>query len=478
MSGTGMKDLDFTLGQLEFAARQERRNMQMPGDGRYQPAALIPYLGYDQWADWLIIVEWFWLKTLAVMEVVPQNSAKLLTDKCLSLMLASITTTEQDRQEKITKHDILALLALMRQYLPKELVRWLHYCATSYDIINTAYALQIKVVFEKVFVPQLKRVDEIWRQKIDDNAHIIQAGRTHLQTALPITVGFWLAGLHNRFVQTARRANTLSGQIPGKFCGAVGTSASQRVLIKSREGEKIIMEMLGLPVAEVCTQITPPEATARFYHEMLLLSGVMANLGEDVRILQSSQFGEVTSHSSTSSAMSHKTGNPILAENVTGMHVNVVAEFSKITTTLISDLQRDLRWSCVMRSYSAMLVYVYQQLVTTERLLKSLNVNHTQCGRNFEKNKYVVPSELLHLALQREGLEHAHDFVNQVVIPEASIQNEDLLHVIAGFDESEIPPELVKWREKPTEIGLYLEHPESYTGDAIEIAQREAKNEL
>jgi len=67
--------------------------------------------------------------------------------------------------------------------------------------------------------------------------------------------------------------------------------------------------------------------------------------------------------------MPHKRANPVVAENNCGMHVDVMAEFMKVMMTLVSDLQRDLRWSCVMRSYSACMTYGYQQLINTESCL-------------------------------------------------------------------------------------------------------------
>lgn len=461
------------IAKLAELAREKGRNLQMPGDGRYQPKQLQAYLGYDQWASWLIIVEWFWMKTLEKIGVMPEEDGLLMTDELLACMLSAISTTLQDAKEKETKHDILALLALMREHLPKNLHRWLHFCGTSYDIINTAYALQLSMVFRSVFMPKLIQLDELWRDMITKNAAVLQPGRTHLQTALPVTVGFWLANLHNRFVSSARKALELSREIPGKFSGAVGTSASQRALIDSSDGEKLLMEMLGLPVAEISTQITPPEGMARFYYELVLLSGTLANLGEDARILQSSQFGEIVSDSSSSSAMSHKRANPIAAENVAGMHMTVIAEFMKVTMTLVSNLQRDLRWSNVMRSYAAIAVYVFQQILTAERLLKSMKIDENRCQKNFDEQGRLVVAELLHLFLQREGIPKAHHFVNKQVIFRAEQENCNLYEAVQGCIEGDCLDKLMQ-----SGIVSYLESPENYIGEAIAIAQREAGNKL
>ncbi len=467
--------------ELLIIAEQKDRILFMPGDGRYQPKELKPYLGYDMWAAFLIVVEWFWLLTLAKCKIIPNEEAKILTYDNLLILLKNITTTKQDAEEKGTKdkkgtnHDILALLNLIKQYLP---CRWWHFGATSYDIICTAYALLLDYVFGIAFWPKLKQIDEIWRQKIEEFAEIIQMGRTHLQNALPITIGLWLACLHNRFISCANNANHLAGQVPGKFSGAVGTSASQIALF-GRKLENEIMDMLNLDAPDISTQITPPEASARFYFELLLLSGVLGNLGEDVRLLQSSAIGELTSVSSTSSTMAHKTANPIAAENNCGMHVNIISEFMKVILTLVSDLQRDLRWSSVMRSFSAIMVYSYQQLTTTERLLKSLAVNRDRCRENFDSNAYLVMSELLHLALQREGYAKSHELVNQSIIHLATQSKRSLDAEMDTITDTLPESDLTGyWSKVPENIKTLLAHPSGYFGDAIALAMKEAKNKL
>jgi len=464
-------------GLLTLSLATKGRNLQMPGDGRYQPKDLKPWLGYDQWAGWLVIVEWCWLLTLAKIGVMPKAHAKLLTTERFIRLIQRITTTKQDAVEAKTRHDILALLELMRAVLPKTLHRWLHFGATSYDIISTAYALQANCTFTQAFWPKLCDLDEIWREKISDNAKVVQAGRTHLQTALPVTVGFWLANLHHRFLVSSLKALVLCQEIPGKFTGAVGTSSAQRALFKQKNAEAVLMEILGLPAAKISTQITPPEGMARFYFELVLLSGSLANLGEDVRILQASEFGEIMSASSSSSTMAHKKGNPISAENVSGMHTTVQAEFHKIMANLVSDLQRDLRGSSPMRSYSAVMVYVFKQVETAIRLLKSLKVDRRCCQKNFGEAKYLVMAELLHLALQREGCPDTHSLINQTVVPKAVSHGTNLAAAMDLAFRGEA--EFVRyWKSVPEHIKQLLVHPEQYIGDAVLIAEREAQNGL
>jgi len=133
-----------------------------------------------------------------------------------------------------------------------------------------------------VFWPRLQQVDRIWRGKIEEYAEVVQTGRTHLQTALPVTVGLWLACLHHRFNDSANSAYRLAIKVPGKFTGAVGTSAALFAMLGSKDAKQAqttLMKYLGLRAVKYTTQICPPEDTARFYLSWCFFSGALGNPG-------------------------------------------------------------------------------------------------------------------------------------------------------------------------------------------------------
>ena len=469
---------------LISAATQKGRNLKMSGEPHYEQAALRPYLGYDQRAGWLVLAEWYWLSTLAFLRVIPAEDARLLTKELLEKILFSIRTTQVTKVERaITNHDILALLREMRKVLPRPLWRWLHLGLTSYDIICTAYALQAIKVFERVFRPKAKSIDQIWRDKVAAYAAPPQCGRTHLQVALPVTPGFWLSAIHSRFVENMSKMHELVYELSGKFSGAVGTSAAiERIRERfalTEDPESVALALLELPNPKIGTQIVRPEDFARFYHEAVLVSGSLAQLGVDTRHLQMTEVGEVNTVGSTSSTMSHKTSNPVAAEQLEGMHVTVRAEFIKVMETLNSTLQRDLVSSSVMRSYNAVLVFLYQQFSTAERLLKSLEVDEKRCQANLETYARLSTSELLHLSLQMEGFEGAHGFVNKKLVPKARESGRNLR---AEMDHYVLRSRSVKlrsaWAAVPEGDKDIIAHPERYIGRAPDFAWREVHNEL
>ena len=232
------------------------------------------------------------------------------------------------------------------------------------------------------------------------------------------------------------------------------------------------MKILDLPFS-ISTQIAQPETLERFYSELLPLSGAMANLGEDCRILQGSMFGEITSVSSSSSAMAHKAGNPIAAENVAGMHVTVIAEVMKVQMSLVSDLQRDLRGSNVMRSFSAAMVYTFQQIKTTQRLLKSLKADEKRCRENYLRDAKLLAGENFHLFLQREGVPDSHKLVNKVLVPEAIANGINL------YDAAVLSGKVDKYLAKtPLKLKKNMMGIEPCLGESIQIAEAELHNKL
>jgi adenylosuccinate lyase len=463
---------------LVAASLRPGRNLQMPGDPHYQPKDLRPYLGYDQRVGWQILAEWGWFHALARTGVMPAEHGDLLTPELLSTLLLITTTevTELERKPEVG-HDVLALLMLMRERLPAELHPWLHWGATSYDAISTAFALQAKHTFHRVFYPKCREVDALWVEQIERHADTLQIGRTHLQDALPVTVGFWLSPLHRRFVKNVRRAGIAANEVLGKWSGATGTANALRIFAPGAGLEESLMEILELPPPDLATQIPLPEELERFYHEITLVSAALANLGEDVRHLQSSAIGEVTSASSTSSTMSHKTANPIAAENLAGMHVSVRAEFAKVLETLGSDLQRDLRYSNVMRGYGAVIVFAYQQLMTAHRLFRSFGVDVERCKENFWRNGKLVVAELLHLYLQGAGYPDAHAFVNKKVVPHARKAGCSLADVVSELARNDQKLALI-WGQAPESIWFLLQHADQYRGRSVEIARVEVYNRL
>ncbi|MFH1866622.1 MAG: lyase family protein [Patescibacteria group bacterium] len=478
------------ISTLVFEVAPTPRDLILSGYPKYGRDELRPYFGYDQWVGWMAIPEIMWMHFLDIIGFAP-GIAQYLDLDWAKRTLTSMRTRDMDTLERKPEigHDVNAMLFMLRKELPIQLHRYAHFGWTSYDCIEQARALMFLKAHYHVLKPAMDRVDELMRRRIHEFTQKIQMHRTHLQYALPATVGFWLSVIHRHFVESARHANQAVEKLTGKVSGATGVGSAlnafeipqcfARTVLNAGESMEsfFLTKVMGLGKPSLSTQIIDARLWSRYLTEMYFVSSVLGQLGEDSRILQSSGIGEVLSISSTSSTMAHKDSNPVAAEGMVGMYRMNTAEVLKPFLNMISDLGRDLCNSRPSRDYQTLIIYLYEQLRVAERLLSQMQCNDEMLARNFGESKFLVMSELLFLALSKAGLSEAHRFVNKEVMPEAKRRRSTLVVVMDDMAQTNSEVAAV-WEMVPSTIKNLLVKPEEYLGDAVEICMVEDENSL
>jgi len=456
-------------------------NLIMPGNPRYQPKSLIPYFGYDLNYSYVARVEIANLLALRKIGVIPLKEMRTLTgDRVRDLL--GITTTEVDQVErKFTKHDIRAWVRIAQQKLDSPLGRWLHVPLTSYDALDTARILQFSSSYYGVVAPSIVGASMMLVKLVRRFANQIMIARTHGKAALPITVGFWLATILSRMMCTYRNMDRYAAELPGKITGAVGArNAQYGVGIMDRCGGRqygeIVLEYLGLPHAGITTQILPPEPLANYLFQCVLFSGALGQLGRDGRNLMRTEIAEIQEAREEgqvgSSTMAGKQ-NPIWFENEEGTWWKQVAEFVKVFFTIISEHQRDLVGSCIMRDFPTIVVNMVSQLDILLRtnstgvpFISRLQVNAANCQRNFEQVAGSILGEPLYVALQMAGYaDDAHKLVNDILAPKARESGRSLIVELQAYAEEDETTAQALGRIPDKVIALF-HNPERYIGDA------------
>ena len=474
----------------------KRKNLQLPGNPRYQPKDLVRVWGYDNLVQSYIDVELAVMETLAESGIIPAKEFRLLTPTVVD-SIRGITTTEVDAIErKVTKHDVRALVQAMQKRLPPALRRWMHVPLTSYDVIDTARALQFIAAHKGAVIQKLKGVLMAFAYRVRDNAETLMIGRTHGQHALPITAGFWLATVLSRLIANTESLDKAADGLVGKISGAVGAYNAQVGLglyriVDGETFEERVLHRLGLEPAAVSTQIAPPEPLADYLFAALKLTATFGQFGEDCRQLMRTEIGEIGEPFAAtqvgSSTMAHKR-NPITFEGLVSAWISSQAEFGKVMGTLISEHQRDLTGSAVSRDFPVIVINLVRQLDALLRadnsgrsFLERLTIDHLSCRTNFSKSANLVLAEPLYIALQQYGFPgDAHEFVNHKVVPEAAKTGVSLVETIERLAET--AGKTAKDRRVfktalqclPAEVVERLRHPELYLGNAALIARETA----
>ncbi len=383
---------------------------------------------------------------------------------------ASVTAEEVYKEERVTKHDIKALVNVIKTQVSIQAKPFVHFGATSYDIISTASALQMRDAIDKVIIVRLQALLKTLISLSDKYANTVQIGRTHGQHAVPITFGFAISEYVSRIGNTTTALQALSDELDGKFSGAVGSyNALSLFLSNPLKFERDLLAKVGLKPAPYSTQIVPPEGMVRLIDELVIASGIMANLANDMRHLQRSEIAEVREKfekgQTGSSTMAHKR-NPWNFENVVSMSKQVIAQSVNANLNLSSEHQRDLTDAASSRFYVMVPAMVASMADRLNRIMSNLEVDKESMQRNLQLSGGAIAAEPLYLLLAKYGYTTAHEKAKDLAhnalkskLPMIDIINKD----------QEILSYWNKFTEKEQKI---IQQPEKYyTGLAAQKAK-------
>lgn len=380
-----------------------------------------------------------------------------------------INTEDIYAEELTTKHDIKAVVNCIKKQLPEAAQPYVHFGATSYDVISTASALQLRSTIQELILPRLHSLLQTLLTLTKDHASTVQIGRTHGQHAVPITFGFAMAEYVSRLGENMQVLDKLSKQLKGKFSGAVGAYNALSVFVDDPIAfEKNLLSKLGLEPAPYTTQIVPAEATIRLIDELTISAGIMANLAHDMRHLQRTEIAEVRERfepgQTGSSTMAHKR-NPWNFENIISMSKQVTAQMLNANLNISSEHQRDLTDSASSRFYAISLGCVASMLTRLNTVMSKLEIDNENMQRNLHLTEGAIAAEPLYLLLEKYGHSQAHEASK--LIAHAALEAHITLFAAAEKDEAISD----YWQQLTDKEREYIKNPEStYTGLAAKKA--------
>lgn len=437
-----------------------------PLDSRYFDAEVAQYLSERSRIAYQAYVEAALAQTLADAGVCSRKVANEIEKAARNIKAEDVY-----EEEKTTRHDIKAVVNCIKAQISEEAQPFVHFGATSYDIIATASVLQMRDAAQQVVVPRLRALCRTLLGLAEEYADTVQVGRTHGQHAVPITFGFALSEYVSRLGQSMEAIQALSEELHGKFSGAVGAYNALSVFVSDPfTFEKQVLAQVGLKPSEYSKQIVPPDATVRLLDEMAIAAGVMANLGHDMRHLQRTEIAEVREKfekgQTGSSTMAHKR-NPWNFENVVSMSKQVIAQTVNAQMNLTSEHQRDLTDSASSRFYTIVPASVASMASRLDRIMKKLEVDEGAMQRNLSLTGGAIAAEPLYLLFEKYGHTRAHEKAKDLA-HQALARQVPLVSVIQADAEAK-----TYWQKFTNTEKKIIAHPEKYyTG----LASKRAKN--
>ena len=437
-------------------------------------AKLQPYLSEAAFIKYALKIESVLAKVLAKNKLCSQKIADEIEKAC-----RNVTPEQVYAEEDRIRHNIRALSNCIRNKVSDEAKPFVHFTATSYDIIATADALRYKDFTNNALIPELLKFESTLINLALREKNTVQIGRTHGQHAEPITFGFAIAQYVSRLGSSIIKIRKAANNLRGKMAGAVGAyNASSLFFNEPVKFEEQVLAELGLKASPISTQIVEAEFLVDYLNSIISAFGILANLADDMRHLQRSEISEVgelfESKQVGSSTMPQKR-NPINFENVKSMWKEFMPRMMTMYMDQLSEHQRDLTNSASMRFIPEMLAGFYASVVRLNRVMSDLAVDKENMQKNFDMNKNMIIAEPLYIFLAANGHPDAHEYVREMTL-KSQLTKQPLISLVRN--DKSIQPYFKKFNKKQLEI---INNPEKYAGIAAkktEMVCEYWKNEL
>ena len=392
----------------------------------------------QRWLD----VEAALAKVQAEMGIIPQDAALEIQRKAKveNIDLAKLKA-EMDR----TAHPIVPLLRAMKAVCDGEAGEYIHWGATTQDIMDTGTVLQIRDALdhiEKDYRDLYNNTRELARKYRDQ----VMVGRSHGQQALPITFGFKAAGWAEELRRNYQRLRQMRDRVlVGQFSGAVGTLAA--LGDDGIEVQERLFKELGLGCPTI-TWHTSRDSYAELISTLAIACGTAGKIAHEIFSLQKTETAELEEPFATgkvgSSTMPHKR-NPPICEGVIAVNRIVRSTVSLAIEGIVADHERD---KVVLQSERE---YISKVFNMTHAAIKKmvfvtggLSVRTKNMERNLHIQKGLLMSESVMMGLSDAlGRQRAHEILYEICmevfeqdtpLKDALLKNEEIMKRLTEAD--------------------------------------------
>ena len=406
-------------------------NPVCPLDFRYGRKEIKDVFGETSKLQYLLDVEAALSRAHAAVGNISKKAADEISKKATGKY---VTVKRVNEIEKETRHDIMAVTKALSEVCSGDAGKYVHLGATSYDIVDTANALQFAAATDLIKA-QVKELRVTLVGLTKEYKNTIMAGRTHGQFSIPITFGLKMAVYAMEVDRHLERLHECKSRLlVGKMSGAVGSGAAMgKHALKIQE---LVMADLKLGTEEAATQIVGRDRYIELLSVLANIASSMEKFATEIRNLQRSEIGEVSEAFDAkkqvgSSTMPQKR-NPILCEQICGI-ARVIRSF------IIPAYENAIQWHerDLCNSSSERFILPHSLIMTDwivfqmNKVFRNLQVNPERMRQNLENSKGLPMAEAVMTKLVEKGMGRgdAHELVRTCSLKAIS-DNKQLLSVL------------------------------------------------
>ncbi|MCX5496053.1 3-carboxy-cis,cis-muconate cycloisomerase [Kaistia dalseonensis] len=263
-----------------------------------------------------------------------------------------------------------SFVALLRKAVAEPHGKWLHFGATSQDVVDTGLVLRLKALVAELDARLAGMIEALEHLKTAHGETALMA-QTRMQRALPFTAAdkldTWLRPLQRDRVRLAEITPRL---LIVQFGGPVGNRSGldgKGDLIAER-----LAARLGLGAAPAWH--TARDSIAELGGWLSLVSGTLGKIGADVALMAQNEIAAVRiAGGGSSSAMPHKS-NPVAAEVLTALARYNAGLVGTLHQALVHENERSgAAWTLEWLVLSQMAITTGAALGHARQLIAALN---------------------------------------------------------------------------------------------------------
>ncbi|MBM3336387.1 MAG: 3-carboxy-cis,cis-muconate cycloisomerase [Betaproteobacteria bacterium] len=404
-------------------------------------------------------------RALAVEDVIPQNAVAAIISVCKADLIDADTLAKSVSSAGNIAIPLVKQLTAVVARTDAEAARYVHWGATSQDVIDSGRVLQLRDGIDLITTDLADLADALASLAHQHRATIM-IGRTWLQHAQPTTLGLKIAGWLDAIMRHQDRLQELRSRVCVlQFGGATGTLASlgeSGLTVATAIAKDLSLALPALPwhthrdrMGEVATTFG-------------LLTGTLGKIARDIALHAQTEIAELAEPLAQgrggSSTMPHKR-NPVACSAVLACAMRVPAMVSTMLTAMVQEQERALGgWQAEWDTLPEIASLTSAALNQLREVMSGLAVDAARMRSNIEITQGFVMAEAVSLALAPYvGRAVAHELIEEAC-HQAVESGRSLLEVLKS--DPRMPKEFYSLRIEA------LFDPANYLGEAPAFVER------
>ncbi len=363
----------------------------------------------------------------------------------------------------VAGHSLVTLIRCFQAVCDNDAGQYIHWGATSQDIMDTGQTLQIREGLD-VVETKVKKLRGILAELAEKYRDTVMMGRTHGQHAVPITLGFKFAMWVDELDRCLERIEQARPRIEtAEFFGAVGTLSA----LKPEEALAVsggLAQELGLTRAKIAWFVTRDRVT-EYAVQLGFVCGALRRIAAEIFTLMRTDIDEVCEGYTPG-----KVGSSTMPQKRNPSATQRIAAFARIGSLMVNEAfdqmeneqERDLRRTIAEAQYLPRISCATDAALDGAiRVCSNLEVKDYNMARNIELQHGLAFSEAIMKELAPHiGRHSAHEKVYNLAM--------EALDTRGSFKELLLKDEVVSQYITPERLA-YIMDAKNYIGLAPEF---------